>query len=68
MLLRSRFSRPTVWRNVGLAFLVAALMAIASPGVGLATGLRGYDFLSGLLFGIAIGCLLVALRLRFARS
>lgn len=68
MLLRSRSIRPAVWRNVGLAFLVAAIVLTASPRFGLATSLRGHDFLDGLLFGVAIGCLVVAIRLRFERA
>lgn len=68
MLLRSWSIRPAVWRNVGLAFLVAAIVLTVSPRAGLVSSLRGHDFVDGLLFGVAIGCLLVAFRLRLARS
>ncbi len=64
MLLRSKYARPSLWLRVGLSFLVVANVLHATPHFGFAAGFRGHDFLEGLCFGIAIGCLLGSLGLR----
>ncbi len=68
MSVRARLKDPTIRMRVGLSFLILASLSRWLPRLGAKLPTDALDAASGLLYGVAIGCMLLSLASRRRRD